>query len=161
MAQRARLHVRRGSSAWFLSGWGNCLAGCTTERRCGCGGGIRIRADLPLILRQQLPKVSGLPTFFIPGIFLMGKLFLGIDPWAVRPEEDARRMCQDGIPLFIIHSTDDKTTPFEHAKWIKAACPEATVWRVEGYEHVGAYAHPEYRQRILGFLRTEVIAEET
>ena len=91
----------------------------------------------------------------------MGKLFLGIDPWAVRPEEDARRLCEKGKPLFIIHSTDDKTTPFEHAKRIKAACPEATLWRIEGYEHVGAYAHPEYRQRILGFLRTKVFAEET
>jgi uncharacterized protein len=54
-------------------------------------------ADLPLMLRQQLPKVSGLPSFFTPGIFVMGKLFLGIDPWAVRPEEDARRLCEKGI----------------------------------------------------------------
>ena len=91
----------------------------------------------------------------------MGKLFLGIDPWVVRPEEDARRLCDKGIPLLIIHSTDDETTPFEHARRIKAACPEATLWRIEGYEHVGAYAHPEYRQRILGFLRTKVFAEET
>jgi fermentation-respiration switch protein FrsA (DUF1100 family) len=112
-------------------------------------------ADLPLILRQQLPKVSGLPAFFIPGIFLMGKLFLGIDPWVVRPEEDARRLCEKGIPLLIIHSKDDETVPFEHARRIKAACPEATFWKIEGYEHVGAYAHPEYRRRLLGFLRTE------
>jgi uncharacterized protein len=112
-------------------------------------------ADLPLILRQQLPKVSGLPAFFIPGIFLMGKLFFGIDPWAVRPEVDARRLCEEGIPLLIIHSTDDKTTPFEHAKRLRVACPEATLWRIEGYEHVGAYTHPEYRQRLLSFLRTE------
>ena len=87
-------------------------------------------SDLPLILRQPLPKVSSLPSFFTPGIFLMGELFLGIDPWAVRPEEDARRLCQDGIPLLIIHSTDDKTTPFEHAKRIKAACPDASLWRI-------------------------------
>jgi fermentation-respiration switch protein FrsA (DUF1100 family) len=112
-------------------------------------------ADLPLILRQQLPKVSGLPAFFIPGIFLMGKLFLGIDPWVVRPEEDARRLCEKGIPLLIIHSKDDETVPFEHARRIKAACPEATFWKIKGYEHVGAYAHPEYRRRLLGFLRTE------
>ena len=118
-------------------------------------------ADLPLILRQQLPKVSGLPSFFTPGIFVMGKLFLGIDPWAVRPEEDARRLCEKGIALLIIHSTDDETVSFEHARRIKTACPEATLWRIEGYEHVSAYAHPEYRQRILGFLRTEVFAEET
>ena len=111
-------------------------------------------ADLPLILRQQLPKVSGLPSFFTPGIFLMGKLFLGIDPWAVRPEEDARRLCETETPLLIIHSTDDETTPFEHARRIKAACPEATLWRIKGYEHVEASAHPEYRKRILSFLRT-------
>jgi uncharacterized protein len=94
-------------------------------------------SDLPLMLRQQLPKVSGLPSFFTPGVFLMGKLFLGIDPWVVRPEEDARRLCDKGIPLLIIHSTDDETTPFEHARRINAACPEATLWRIEGYEHVG------------------------
>lgn len=118
-------------------------------------------SDLPLILRRQLPKVSGLPSFFTPGVFLMGKQFFGIDPWAVRPQEDARRLCEKGIPLFIIHSSDDETTPFGHARRIKAACPEAILWRIEGYEHVGAYAHPEYRQRILDFLRTEVFAEET
>jgi fermentation-respiration switch protein FrsA (DUF1100 family) len=118
-------------------------------------------SDLPLILRQQLPKVSGLPSFFTPGIFLMGKLFLGIDPWAVRPEEESQRLCEKGIPLLIIHSTDDEIVPFEHARRIKAACPEATLWKIEGYEHVGAYSHPKYRQRILSFLRTEVFAEET
>ena len=118
-------------------------------------------ADLPLVSRQQLPKVSGLPSFFTPGIFVMGKLFLGIDPWAVQPEEDVQRLCEKRIPLLIIHSTDDETTPFEHARRIKAACPEATLWKIDGYEHVGAYAHPEYRQRILGFLRMEVFASET
>jgi uncharacterized protein len=79
----------------------------------------------------------------------------------VRPEEEARRLCDKGISLLIIHSTDDETVPFELARRIKAACPEATLWRIEGYEHVGAYAHPEYRQKILGFPRTEVFAEET
>jgi uncharacterized protein len=118
-------------------------------------------SDLSLILRRLLPKFSGLPSFFTPGVLLMGKLFLGIEPWAVRPEEDARRLCENGIPLLIIHSTDDETTPFEHARRIKAACPAAILWKIEGYEHVGAYTHPEYRQRILGFLRREVFAEET
>ncbi len=111
-------------------------------------------ADLPLVLRQQLPKVSGVPSFFTPGIFLMGKLFLGIDPWAVRPEEDALRLCKKGLPLLIIHSKDDEAVPFEHAKRIKKACPEATLWKIEGYQHVGAYAHPRYREKLLNFLRT-------
>jgi fermentation-respiration switch protein FrsA (DUF1100 family) len=117
-------------------------------------------SDLPLILRQQLPKVSGLPPFFTPGIFLMGKLFLGIDPWAVRPEEDARRLCEEGIRLLIIHSKDDEAVPFKHAERISQACPEAAFWKIEGYRHVGAYAHPRYRERLLNFLRT-VEANET
>jgi uncharacterized protein len=111
-------------------------------------------SDLPLILRQQLPKVSGLPSFFTPGIFVMGKLVLGINPWAVRPEEDARRLCEEGVRLLIIHSKDDEAVPFEHAERIRKACPEAAFWKIEGYRHVGAYAHPRYRERLLNFLRT-------
>jgi fermentation-respiration switch protein FrsA (DUF1100 family) len=111
-------------------------------------------ADLPLILRQQLPKVSGLPSFFTPSIFLMGKLFLGIDPWAVRPEENAQRLCEEGVRLLIIHSKDDEVVPFEHAERIRKACPEAVFWKIEGYRHVGAYSHPRYRERLLNFLRT-------
>jgi fermentation-respiration switch protein FrsA (DUF1100 family) len=118
-------------------------------------------ADLPLILRQRLPEASGLPRFFTPGIFLMGKLFLGIDPWAVRPAENAADLCEERTPLLIIHSEDDRVVPFEHARRFKKACPDATLWAVEGYEHVGAYAHPEYRQRLLGFLESEAFTEKT
>jgi uncharacterized protein len=118
-------------------------------------------SDLPMILRQQLPEVSGLPSLFTPGIFLMGKLFLGIDPWAVRPEEDARRLCEEGVRLLIIHSKDDEAVPFEHAERIKRACPEAAFWKIEDYRHVGAYAHPRYRERLLNFLRTLEANEST
>jgi uncharacterized protein len=118
-------------------------------------------SDLPMILRQQLPEVSGLPSLFTPGIFLMGKLFLGIDPWAVRPEEDARRLCEEGVRLLIIHSKDDEAVPFEHAERIRHACPEAAFWKIEGYRHVGAYAHPRYRERLLNFLRTLEANEST
>jgi uncharacterized protein len=116
-------------------------------------------ADLPLILRQRLPEISGLPSFFTPGIFLMGKLFLGIDPWAVQPEEDARRLCEDGVHFLIIHSKDDEVVPFGHALRLKEACPDATLWAIEGYEHVGAYAHPHYRQRLLDFLEATTSEE--
>ena len=118
-------------------------------------------ADLSLILRQQLPKASGLPSFFTPGIFLMGKLFLGIDPWAVRPEEDAQRLCEEGGRLLIIHSEDDEAVTFEHAERIRKACPQAAFWKIEGYRHVGAYSHPRYRERLLNFLRTLEANEPT
>lgn len=118
-------------------------------------------ADLPLILRQRLPEVSGLPTFFTPGILLMAKVFLGIDPWAVRPEDDVRRLCEEGVPLLIIYSEDDLVVPFEHAERLKEAYPKAAYWTIEGHGHVGAYAHPKYPRKLLGFLETEAFAQET
>ncbi len=39
----------------------------------------------------------------------------------------------------MIHSTDDKTIPFEHADFFAEAYPEAELWKLEGYGHVEAY----------------------
>ena len=115
-------------------------------------------ADLPPLLREQIPEVSGLPAFFNPGIFLVGKLFLDIDPWAVRPVEDAGRLSREGIPFMIIHSRDDEVIPFEHAESFAVAYPKATFWDLKGYGHVAAHDHPEYRERLLGFLDKAVIS---
>ena len=109
-------------------------------------------ADLVPLLRERLPEVGGLPAFFNPGILLMGRLFLGIDPWAVRPVEEAAPLYREGVPFMIIHSRDDEMIPFEHAELLAAAHPGATFWKLNGYEHVAAYEHPEYRERLLAFL---------
>jgi uncharacterized protein len=109
-------------------------------------------ADVPLLLRDRLPESSGLPSFFNPGIFLAAKLFLDFDPWAVKPEEDAARLSEEGVPLLIIHSRDDEVVPFEQAEILAASYPDTEFWQIEGYEHVEAYTHPEYRQKLLGFL---------
>ncbi len=111
-------------------------------------------ADLPLILRQQLPEASGLPPFFTPGVMLAARLFLNLDPWAVRPDEDTRRFCKEGVRLLIIHSNGDKVVRFGHASRLKEACPRAAFWKIEGYEHVGAFTHPEYEQKLRSFLKT-------
>ena len=113
-------------------------------------------AALPPLLRERIPEISGLPAFFTPSIFLVGKLFLDIDPWAVRPVEEAGRLSREGIPFMIIHSRDDEVIPFEHAESFAAAYPEATFWELKGYEHVAAHYHPEYRERLLSFLGVAV-----
>ena len=109
-------------------------------------------ADLPLILRQQLPKVSGLPSFFTPGIFLVGQYLLGIDPWAVRPVEEAEQLSREGVQVMIIHSRDDEVVPFGHAERLAKAHPTATFWTLDAYDHVEAHEHPGYRKRLLTFL---------
>jgi pimeloyl-ACP methyl ester carboxylesterase len=115
-------------------------------------------ADLPPLLRERIPEASGLPAFFNPGILLMGRLSLGIDPWAVRPEEEARQLSREGVPFMIIHSRDDGVIPFEHAEAFAAAYPGATLWELRGYGHVAAHTHPEYHKRLLTFLEEAVIS---
>jgi dipeptidyl aminopeptidase/acylaminoacyl peptidase len=112
-------------------------------------------ADLPLILCSLLPEASGLPRFFNPSIFLAARFFLGIDPWSVRPSEDAALLREEGVPLFVIHSVDDEVIPIEHARLFERSYPDATFWEVEGFGHVEAYTHREYRKKLLAFLRSE------
>ena len=157
----------RGALAWLekqgfkpervvLHGWS--MGGATVVRSApGTGVAAVIEeagyADLPLILRKQIPESSGLPRFFNPGIFLAAKLFLGLDSWAVRPDEDAAHLREEGVPFFVIHSTADEVVPFEHADLFVRAYPEAKLWKLEGYGHAKAYTHPEYEERLLGFLQ--------
>jgi uncharacterized protein len=138
-----------------LHGWS--MGGATVVRAApGTGVAAVVEeagyADLPPLLREQLPEASGLPAFFNPGMFLMGKVFLDIDPWAVRPREEARRLSEEGVPFMIIHSRDDDAIPFEHAESFAAAYPDAVFWELQGYDHVAAYTHPEYRERLVSFL---------
>ena len=116
-------------------------------------------ADLPLLLDDAIPENSGLPAFFNPGTMLMAKTFLGFDPWAVVPEKAASRLSEKDTPFFVIHSTTDETVPFRHARLFGEAYPGATFWKLEGYDHVEAYKHPGYEERLSGFLRTLEVRE--
>ena len=156
----------RGALSWLegrgfdppsvvLHGWS--MGGATVVRAApGTGVAAVVEeagyADLPPLLRERLPEASGLPAFFNPGVFLMGRIFLDIDPWAVRPKEDAQRLSEEGVPFMIIHSRDDEAIPFEHAESFAAAYPDAVFWELKGYDHAAAYTHPEYRTRLLSFL---------
>jgi fermentation-respiration switch protein FrsA (DUF1100 family) len=156
----------RGALSWLdeqdyepnevvLHGWS--MGGATVLRSApGTGVAAVVEesgyADMSILLRDRLTESSGLPSLFNPGIFLMAKLFLDFDPWAVRPEEDAAKLSEEGVPLLLIHSTDDEVVPFEHAEMPVASYPDAEFWKVEGYGHVEAYSHPEYRQKLLDYL---------
>ncbi len=156
----------RGALAWLqeegfgpgnvvLHGWS--MGGATVVRSAPETGVAAVveeagYADLPLLLRDQLPESSGLPRIFNPGTFLAAKLFLDFDPWAVRPREEASRLRGEGVPLFVVHSTADETVPYEHARLFARANPDAETWTLEGYEHVGAYEHPGYGEKLRAFL---------
>ena len=156
----------RGALAWLqeedfgpgsvvLHGWS--MGGATVVRSAPETGVAAVveeagYADLPLLLRNQLPESSGLPRIFNSGTFLAAKLFLDFDPWAVRPREEASRLRGEGVPLFVVHSTADETVPYEHARLFARANPDAETWTLEGYEHVSAYEHPRYGEKLRAFL---------
>lgn len=158
----------RGALSWLkergfkpedtvLHGWS---MGAATVVRSAPGTGVVAvveeagYADLPPLLRQAIPASSGLPTLFNPAAMLSAKMFLDFDPWAVVPKNEAEQLSDEGTPLFIIHSTTDETVPYRNALMFREAYPDADFWRLEGYDHVEAYTHPEYKARLLNFLES-------
>ncbi len=139
-----------------LHGWS---MGATTVVRAAPGTGVAAvveeagYADLPLLLRAAIPRIAGLPRFFVPGVLLAGRLWPDFDAWAVRTKREASELCGEGVPLFVVHSTGDGLIPVEHAEMFAAAHPDARVWILQGYDHVEAFAHPEYEERLRSFLQ--------
>lgn len=139
-----------------LHGWS---MGGTTVVRAAPGTGVAAvveeagYADLPRLLGIAIPRIAGLPRPFVPGVLLVGRLWPDFDPWSVEPGRQASELWREGVPLFVIHSTRDDIIPVEHAKMFAAAHPQARVWILQDYDHVEAFAHPEYEERLRSFLR--------
>ncbi|MDQ3704534.1 MAG: alpha/beta hydrolase [Chloroflexota bacterium] len=111
-------------------------------------------ASLPGLLDKELPKASGLPGFFNPGILFMGKLLYDLDLTSTRPVESLARL--NDRPLFLIHGTEDALVPVSHAYDLQKAAagnPNLEFWVLEGAKHTGSYdkAPEEYMQRLLAF----------
>jgi fermentation-respiration switch protein FrsA (DUF1100 family) len=143
------------ASRIVLHGWS---MGGTTAVRAAPGTGVAAvveeagYADLPLLLGDKIPEVIRFGGLLKPAVLLAGRLFPDFDAWSVRPVNEAARLFEEGVPLFVIHSTGDEMVSHEHAAMFAAAHPEARVWKVEGYAHVEAFEHPEYTRRLTDFL---------
>jgi uncharacterized protein len=156
----------RGALAWLrrqgyaldqvvLHGWS---MGGATVLRAAPGTGVAAvveeagYGDLPLLLRVKIPEFVRFGEVLEPAILLVGKLFPDFDYKEVVPKREAAMLSAEGVPLFIIHSTDDEIVPYEQAKLLAASHQEASLWTLEGYRHVEAYEHPEYAHRLRAFL---------
>ena len=136
-----------------LHGWS---AGGAAALRAAPGAGVgavvedSAFAELPLLLGDLFP---GPPRLLCGAARLVSRV-LGteFDPWALCPREDAARLYGEGVPLLIIHCRGDRVVPFRHAELLAAAHPAADFWEVADGFHGGAYAHPGYRERLLGFV---------
>jgi fermentation-respiration switch protein FrsA (DUF1100 family) len=160
----------RGALAWLrrrgyaldrvvIHGWS---MGGATALRAAPGTGVAAvieeagYGDLPLLLERKLPEFVRFGRILEPAILLAGRLVTDFDPWDVAPKKEAAMLSEEGVPLFIIHSTDDDVVPFEQAGILAAAYPGVRVWKLEGYGHVEAYDHPDYALRLLAFLEAHL-----
>jgi len=117
-------------------------------------------ADLNALIGPNWKKESGLPMFFLPGVFFMWKLLFGFDLQDVRPKETLARL--DGLPILILHSRSDEVIDVSHALQMKGAAPNATLVLLDSCSHAELYrdSPQEYLDTILtlfkgGWVRPE------
>ena len=111
-------------------------------------------ADLSLLLEKELPKVSGLPAFFNPGIMLTAQVLFDTNLASNRPVEHMAAL--DERPIFLIHTENDPTIPVAQSYMLRDAAADNTVmqhWIAPGEGHTMAYSNnkEEYVQRVLAF----------
>jgi uncharacterized protein len=130
-----------------LHGWST---GAAAVVRAAPGTGVAAvveeggHADLPLLLGSLVPGKDGPSTFLSYIAFVAARLLcVEFDPFELRPRRDAAQLHEEGVPLFIVHSRDDRVVPVEHARLLAAAHPAAVLWEIEDRGHTAAYTHPE------------------
>ena len=100
-------------------------------------------ADLMDVLNREVPRRSGLPGIFTPGIVLMSRLMYGIHATAVKPAEAAALFAPR--PLLVIHGADDGLVPANDSERIWQARygtgerDSATYYLVAGADHTQGF----------------------
>jgi pimeloyl-ACP methyl ester carboxylesterase len=104
------------------------------------------------------PAVSGLPSWFTPGMVLMARAFFGLDVDVVVPVREVRERPERAF-LFIQCDNDTTVAP-HHGAAMKAASanPASELWMARGCGHVKAFrTQPaEWEARVLGFVEGQL-----
>jgi fermentation-respiration switch protein FrsA (DUF1100 family) len=115
-------------------------------------------ADAGTVVGEVAQNYTGLPSWFTPGIVLVGRLFFGLDVASVKPAEVVRAHPERA--WLFIQCTTDKTVFVHHGRDLKAASANADteLWMVDGCDHVKAFTdHPiEWAQHVFAFLDREL-----
>ncbi len=116
-------------------------------------------ADLPDLMSVEIPKRSGLPSIFTPGVLLMARVMYGIDAWGVIPADAAAQLGER--PLFVIHGAQDDFIPpanseqIWHARYGSGDIDPATFYLVPDSWHVKGFKHDQaaYLERVGTFFQ--------
>jgi dipeptidyl aminopeptidase/acylaminoacyl peptidase len=108
--------------------------------------------DLPQLLKRQLSKHSGLPSWFNPGILLAARLIYGVRTDDLIPIRFARSWGER--PLLLIHGESDTIVPVSQARELAGAIGSSCLTlTLPGVDHTQAYdSNPaEYVRTVGGF----------
>ena len=112
-----------------------------------------IFADIKRLIHPKWKAESGLPLFFLPGVFLMWQLLIGFDLRQVNPVDDLAKI--PPRPILVLHSQTDEKVDVAHAYAIKEAVPEVKMVIFEDSEHAELFRDkPEaYIEALIPFLQ--------
>jgi uncharacterized protein len=110
-------------------------------------------ADINLLVQPKWKAESGLPLFFLPGVFLMWQLLIGFDLRKVKPVEELAQVLPR--PILVLHSQTDEKVDVAHAHAIKDAVPEVDLVIFEDCNHAELFRdQPEkYLDALITFLQ--------
>lgn len=148
-----------------IGGWGVSMGGITMLLAAATEPAIKAIVadsaypDITPILEREIPKHSGLPSFFTPGALAAVRAVYGIDYYAVKPGEIVASLAPR--PLFFIQGGADTYNPPSNLDVLvddAEAAPNANVqsWLVPGADHAQAFhvAGKEYVNRLVSFYTT-------
>ena len=136
-----------------LSLGGRAVIGAAAEEaRIGLMVLERTFADLAPLSELNWEEETGLPKFFLPGVYLMNRLLYGYSVADVRPVDELPGLAPR--PVLIVHCTTDVDVSISHAEALKQALPSAETWFIDGCEHAEIYRDlpEEYEERVVGFI---------
>ena len=150
-----------------IGGWGESMGAATLLLAAAQEPAIRaVVADsayadaLPLVERE-IPKRSGLPSWFTPGVLRATQIMYAIDYSAVRPVDVIAKIAPR--PILLIQGADDTYVPPSDMAALAEAASKGSgaqieTWLVPGAKHVQAFhvAGKAYVDKVAAFFTTNL-----
>jgi pimeloyl-ACP methyl ester carboxylesterase len=107
--------------------------------------------DFKPVVYEQWENESGLPNFFLPGVFLMNRILFGYSLADVHPAEEIANASPR--PMLVIHCTEDNIININQSNILLQAAPHAESWIMDNCDHAELHRdYPEeYQERVIAF----------
>ena len=108
-------------------------------------------ADLNPLIEEQWENESGLPKFFLPGVYLMNRLIYGYDVTAIQPVEEIVKFAPG--PILIMHCRTDDLVSMWHPETLLEAVPYAQTAYFDDCYHAKLFRDfpEEYKELVIPF----------